>query len=40
MCFSIDVANSQTKEKLMDQTVETLETYYCVNFHVLSDHLS
>jgi len=36
----IDVANGETKEKLMDQTTVPLETYYCINFHVLSDHLN
>ncbi|XP_060878579.1 uncharacterized protein LOC132950955 [Metopolophium dirhodum] len=35
-----DVTNGETKEKLMDQTTLPLETYYCINFHVLSDHLS
>lgn len=34
------ITNGEKNEKLLDQTTVALETYYCVNFHVLSDHLS
>lgn len=45
MCLLIGNINGkangeETKEKLLDQTTVALETYYCINFHVLSDHLS
>lgn len=33
-------ANGETNEKLMDQTIVPLETYHCINFHLLSDHLN
>lgn len=40
VCLLIGTSNSEIKNnKLMDQTTIALETYYCVNFHVLSDHL-
>lgn len=32
--------NGESKEKCMDQTTVALDTYYCINFHVLSDHQS
>lgn len=38
--FLIDSTNSETKDKLMDQTIAALETYYCIDFHLLSDRLS
>lgn len=36
----LGVTNGENKEKMMDQTTIALETYYCVNFHVLSDYLN
>lgn len=33
------MTNGETKEKLIDQTTEIIETYHCINFHLLSDRL-